>query len=65
MFKFLGIITGGILILIIGIACVDVPQAKKVSSKLHDELDQVIDRVAQPAGINDALSVNTKVLLLA
>ena len=47
MFKFLGMLTGGILIIIAGIAWLDAPQAKKVSSQLHNELDTVIDQVAQ------------------
>lgn len=49
MFKFLGMVTGAILMLIAGIAWLDAPQAKKLSSQLHSELDIAIEQIAKPS----------------
>ncbi len=51
MFKFIGMIVGAGLILLAGIAWLDATQAKKVSSQLHEELDQAIDQIAEQTTI--------------
>jgi len=58
MFKLIGMLVGVGLIILMGIAWVDAPQAKKVSTQLHEELDQAIDQVAAEESIVNFPSVD-------
>ena len=59
MFKFIGMIVGAGLILLAGIAWLDTTQAKKVSSQIHEEVDEVIDQIAeQSVSTSQSISEN-------
>jgi len=49
MFKLIGIIIGAGSVILISVALLDVSQAKKITSQLHNELNQTIDKVSQQA----------------